>query len=423
MGYVWPALCVFWVIGTWCVVGSCIVYDWDQRVEASFVTETQSSIQTDDHMISRDEYQICDISEGVDNVNGTMNSSNSSGPSGTTVEVASVPIPSVPDPTSVVPATGAADPAQVNTAAAAAAAAAAATERASSDMVSARSDTVSARSDTMDTVSARSDAASARSDTSTGTTTETLQASRYQHPAHLPAPQDQHLLHRKRKPDPNNELSVAFGSVGKPKKATKTLSGKHPAAPGPNSADNDKMTHTNELIRHDLEAKAFSIIRDHESARLADIQETLRSEQSTSAASITGTVPADADTRKYFSNFISAFNQGCIPDLKHAIETMMAPNGVYRTHVIRVPGQTHTRFTDKVVPAADLFDFYRKVLESFPDGFFKVELSKTLPSKDGTAKTLAGYFTFRGIVITVGNRLMIVNFVCYWCSHRVEGGI
>jgi hypothetical protein len=216
--------------------------------------------------------------------------------------------------------------------------------------------------------------------------------------------QNSNVLSRKRKPDPNNELSVAFGSVhkgsvpkGRNKKMSRSIEKPLPVSQCTANTECDKLSHTNELIRHDLEAKAYQLIRDHETARLADIQaECARAEGEVSAKGMKA-LPSDAEVIRYFPRMIGAFNQQSIPDLKAAIDSMLAPNCVYRTHVIRVPGQTHTRFTDKIVPGPQVFALYKSLLETFPDAYYKVECNRLLSSKDGAIKTIAGYFTFRGI--------------------------
>jgi hypothetical protein len=215
--------------------------------------------------------------------------------------------------------------------------------------------------------------------------------------------QSQQFTQRKRKPDPNNELSVALGSVtsgdSKNKKVATAAIKSHGTQPFTSqftNCDNDKITHTNEAIRRDLEAKAYQIIRDHEIARLADMGKEGPDSVAEESRGGLSALPSDSYVIQYFPNIVQAFNKGSTGDLRTAVESILAPNCVYRTHIVRVPGQTKTYFPERTLSRTDVFPVYRSMLEIFPDAFWKVESNKILESKDGTVKTVAGYFTFRG---------------------------
>jgi hypothetical protein len=221
---------------------------------------------------------------------------------------------------------------------------------------------------------------------------------------------------RKRKPDPSNELSQAFGSLASSKiRKHGSAAGKHQQAKRANNnhstlnsgrIDKNKVTHMNETIRQELETKGYQIIADHAASRIADLEAENKAKLEGAAASAPssptgsgpGAIVSDEEAMKYFPNIISAFNRGSNGDLKTAVESVMAPNCVFRTHVVCVPGQKQTSFVDKIIPRDGIFDLFKSILESFPDACWKVESNRILTSKDGNVKTVAGYFTFRGTV-------------------------
>jgi hypothetical protein len=244
---------------------------------------------------------------------------------------------------------------------------------------------------------------------------QTLPSQHHRQNQHLQSQsRESHLMNRKRKPDPNNELTVALGSIAYAKnKKIASAGSKHRGgkSSGPQAracSEDDNITHTNELIRQDLEVKAYQLIREHAASRRADRHEMMDAQVPVTST----TLPSDEDALKYFPNMVEAFNQGSVPDLKIVFDSMLASNCVYRTHVIRIPGRADTRFTDKVVHRAGLLGFYQGILDSYPDAFYKVECNKILSSKDGSVKTVAGYFNFKGTDIVYHCWIEAFDDVC-----------
>jgi hypothetical protein len=172
----------------------------------------------------------------------------------------------------------------------------------------------------------------------------------------------------------------------------------------------------NEQVRQLLEAKAHQIILDHESSRAAD--EHLDKDKELEAANFsaldiacdtkptTGSVPTDASSYSvlpddelllsYFPNIVSAWNRSSITDLDKSINGIIAPNCVFRTHVIPVPGQTQVHLSDRIIQASEIFNWFKGVSESFPDLMSTIDSSKIITSEDGRMKTVVGYYFLRG---------------------------
>jgi hypothetical protein len=179
------------------------------------------------------------------------------------------------------------------------------------------------------------------------------------------------------------------------------------------------VTHTNQIIRDLLEKKGYQIIADHQADRLTDLEEETSNvaDALASGASMSAghRLPTDEEAMRYFANITSAFNKGSVSELRSAIEHMLAPNAVFRSHVICLPGSTNPNFTDGVIPGkgsiaciqcgygsvllnagAGVFPLYKGIMDSFPDSYWKIECCKVIANDDNTFKTVAGYFTFKG---------------------------
>jgi hypothetical protein len=134
---------------------------------------------------------------------------------------------------------------------------------------------------------------------------------------------------------------------------------KHAEASVSDPATNTAVTHTNQTIRGLLEEKGYQIIADHQADKLADSEKETRNQEVsdvTAGASVAGDIaalksqlPTDEEIMQYFPNIASAFNKGSSIELRNAIEHILAPNAVFRTHSIRLPGADNTPFADRII--------------------------------------------------------------------------
>jgi hypothetical protein len=120
------------------------------------------------------------------------------------------------------------------------------------------------------------------------------------------------------------------------------------------------VTHTNQTIRDILEKKGYQIIADHQADKLADLEEETRNTEvpiiavDVSAegerAILNRPLPTDEEAMLYFANIISAFNKGSLTELRDAIDHVLAPNAVFRSHSICLPGSDNPPFADRIIP-------------------------------------------------------------------------
>jgi hypothetical protein len=150
---------------------------------------------------------------------------------------------------------------------------------------------------------------------------------------------------------------------------------------------NSKVSPSNKGIRDQLEAKAHQFIKEHEASRIHDME----------FEHFPLTFPvADKDILNYFANIVSAWNRADLNGIESAVSSIIAPNCVYRSSAVSVPGRTETYISERVIQAQNMVGFFKGVSEAFPDLVASCESSKIITSKDGRVKTVVGYYTLRG---------------------------
>jgi hypothetical protein len=175
---------------------------------------------------------------------------------------------------------------------------------------------------------------------------------------------------------------------------------------------NSKVSPGNKGIRDQLEAKAHQFIKEHEASRIHDME----------FEHFPLTFPvADKDILNYFANIVSAWNRADLNGIESAVSSIIAPNCVYRSSAVSVPGHTETYISERVIQAQNMVGFFKGVSEAFPDLVASCESSKIITSKDGRVKTVVGYYTLHGNFLT-RLRTMTFMFLCLNRNHD-EGGI